>query len=78
MMAKYDFFLLALKKSMSYSICIQFFPVTNFLFALTKRWGEIRLSLQSGGNEMERIPLILLPVKSMSKEPQHLGLDAFF
>lgn len=50
---------------MSYSICVQFFLVTKFLIALTKQWGEMLLSPQSGGREMERIPLILLPVKSM-------------
>lgn len=43
---------------MSYSICVQFFLVTKFLIALTKQWGEMLLSPQSGGREMERIPLI--------------------
>lgn len=41
--------LLALKKNMSHSICVQFFLVTNFLFALTKQWWKMLHSPQSGG-----------------------------
>ena len=67
---------------------LHLYPILSGHYIFCLLWQSSGGKYYSGGKEMERIPFILLPLKSMreicgntfwsSKESQHLGLSAFF